>query len=79
MGAVVVFVGQGCHLCEAALEVVRDACGDGFTVVDITGNPDLELAYRTRIPVVEVDGAIAFTYFVDRKALEERLRTATDA
>jgi hypothetical protein len=75
MGAVVVYVGQGCHLCDAALEVVRDVCGDAFAIVDITGDPGLERKYRERIPVVEIDGATAFTYFVHRDAL----RTAIGA
>ena len=66
---VVVYVAQGCHLCDAALEVVRDVCGDAFSVVDITGDPVLERAYRERIPVVEVDGRASFTYFVHPDAL----------
>jgi Glutaredoxin-like domain (DUF836) len=75
MVAVVVYVGQGCHLCDSALEAMRDVCGDGFAIVDITGDPDLERGYRERIPVVEIDGVTAFTYFVQRDAL----RAAIDA
>ena len=73
--AVIVYVGQGCHLCDAALEAVRDVCGDGFSIVDITGEADLERSYRERIPVVEIDGVTTFTYFVQREAL----RTAIGA
>jgi hypothetical protein len=41
--------------------------------VDIGGDPGLEAAYREWIPVVEIDGARAFTYFVDEAALRRRL------
>jgi hypothetical protein len=42
--------------------------------VDITGDPELERRYRARIPVVEVGGKEAFTYFVHPDALRRRLR-----
>jgi hypothetical protein len=42
-------------------------------VVDISGDPALEPRYRERIPVVEIDGRPAFTYFVDADALRRRL------
>jgi hypothetical protein len=45
-----------------------------FEVVDIAGNPDLETRYRELLPVVEIDGVTAFTYFVDADALSARLR-----
>jgi hypothetical protein len=41
--------------------------------VDIGNDPQLEAAYRELIPVVEIDGERAFTYFVDGDALRERL------
>jgi hypothetical protein len=66
---IVVFVAQGCHLCEAALEIVASVCGDAHEVVDITGDTALEAQYRERIPVVEVDGIERFTYFVTPEAL----------
>jgi Glutaredoxin-like domain (DUF836) len=70
----VVFVATGCHLCERALEVVEEVCGrDGFERVEIDGDERLEAAYRTSIPVVEVDGERAFTYFVQPDALRRRL------
>jgi hypothetical protein len=70
---VAVFYAVGCHLCERALEVVQDVCGGDFEPVDIGGDPLLEERYRERIPVVEVDGVEAFTYFVDADALRRRL------
>jgi hypothetical protein len=41
--------------------------------IDITDDPELELRYRQRIPVVEIGGEEAFTYFVHADALRRRL------
>ncbi len=68
-----IFTGYGCHLCDAALEVVAAVCGEDFTTIDITGDAELERAYRESIPVVEIDGVRAFTYFVQPDALRDRL------
>ncbi len=70
---VALFHAAGCHLCERALEVVQEVCGDEFALVDIGGDPVLEERYRDRIPVVEICGEPAFTYFVDADALRRRL------
>jgi hypothetical protein len=53
--------------------VVEDVCGAGFERVEIDGDPDLEAAYRTSIPVVEIDGERAFAYFVHPEELRSRL------
>jgi Glutaredoxin-like domain (DUF836) len=42
-------------------------------VVDIGGVSELEARYRELLPVIELDGEIAFTYFVDADALRARL------
>ena len=44
-------------------------CGSAFESVDIGGEPELEARYRESIPVVEIDGERAFTYFVQPEAL----------
>jgi glutaredoxin len=67
---------SGCSLCERAREVVEDAQAElGFEleVVSIDGEPALEAAYRQHLPVVEIDGERAFTYFVEPQALRERV------
>jgi len=72
-----VYSADGCGLCVAALEHVREAQADlGFEleVVDIGGEPELEARYREDLPVVEVDGERAFVHFVDPDALRARLR-----
>jgi glutaredoxin len=76
MTRVVVYTASGCHLCERALEVVREAQAElGFELqlVDIEGEPALEARYREHLPVVEIDGEHAFTYFVEPNALRMRL------
>ena len=74
--SVTVYHAAGCHLCERALEVVREVCGDAFAAVDVGGDPALESRYREWLPVVEIDGRRAFAYFVDAAALRERLAEA---
>lgn len=79
--SITLYHAHGCHLCDDALAVVEDARRDhDFTlrVVDIGGDPDLEARFRELIPVVEIDGEIAFTYVVDPDALADRL-TGDDA
>jgi hypothetical protein len=53
--------------------VVSEVCGGHYVSVDIGGVPELEAAYRESIPVVEIDGERAFTYFVHAEALRARL------
>ena len=68
---------RDCSLCARALEVVteaRDELGFDLELVDIAGDSELEARYRTLLPVVEIDGEQAFTYFVDPGALRDRLR-----
>jgi len=73
---VTVYHAPDCGLCERALEVVGAAKEDlafELELVDISGTPVLEERYRELLPVVEIDGETAFTYFVDAEALRERL------
>jgi Glutaredoxin-like domain (DUF836) len=44
--------------------------------VDISGDADLEARYREWLPVVEIDGERAFTYFVQPDALRRKLAQA---
>ena len=54
--------------------MVEQVCAGDFERVEITGVPDLEAAYRESIPVVEIDGERAFTFFVQPEALRQRLK-----
>jgi hypothetical protein len=73
---VTLYKAEDCHLCGAALDVIRQAQEEvefDLTVVDIGGDAVLEKRYRTWLPVVEIDGRREFTYEVDPGALRDRL------
>ena len=76
---VVVYHAAGCHLCERALAQVRtlhDELGFELREVAIDGDEELEAAYRELIPVVEINGRQAFTYYVHEAAFRRRLEDA---
>ena len=70
------YVARGCHLCErarAVLEEVRAETPFELREVDITGDEELEARHREWLPVVEIDGEHAFSYFVPADAFRRRL------
>jgi glutaredoxin len=76
---VVVYHAAGCNLCERALAQVRRLQAElGFELreVAIDGDPELEGRYRELIPVVEIGGRQAFTYYVHEDAFRRRLAAA---
>ncbi len=76
MHRVTLYVADGCHLCEDAqtvLEGLRNELAFELQVVRIDGDDELEREYRVLLPVVEIDGARAFTFEVDPVELRERL------
>jgi glutaredoxin len=76
LGRVVLYHAQGCHLCERARTVLEES-GVPFEQVDITGDPELEAAYREWLPVVEIDGERAFVYYIDPTAFRRRIGAQT--
>jgi len=73
---VTLYHAEGCHLCDRAIEVVREAQGRmqfAFELVDIGGIDALEAQYREHLPVIEIDGVRTFTYFVTVDGLLDRL------
>ena len=54
--------------------MVEQVCAGRFELVEIDGDAALEAAYRESIPVVEIDGERAFTFFVQPEALRQRLK-----
>ena len=62
----------GCHLCDDARAVLRRV-GAPFTEIDITTDDALHAAYLERVPVVVLDGAELFEYFVGEAALRAHL------
>jgi glutaredoxin len=68
----VLYHAEGCHLCERARAVLAES-GAAFEEVDITGDPELEAAYREWLPVVEIGGERAFVYYVDEAAFRRKM------
>ncbi len=80
MTADVVLYGRpGCCLCDDARAVLLRAQQRlGFTLRerDIEQDDGLLATYLERIPVVTIDGAEVFEFFVDEARLEEALTSA---
>jgi glutaredoxin len=77
VSVVTLYTKRGCHLCEEALDALREVRRElpfELAVRDIDGEEALHRAYFERIPVVALDGAELFEYFVDPEILRERLR-----
>ena len=77
---VVLYHAPGCHLCErarAVLEGLRTELGFELREVDISGDDELERKYRELHPVVEIDGAQAFVYYVPEDAFRRKLGAQT--
>ncbi|HEY2436916.1 MAG TPA: glutaredoxin family protein [Solirubrobacteraceae bacterium] len=76
MKSVVLYTRPGCCLCQEAREVLeRLRAKHSFALAerDIDQDDGLLRRYLERIPVVEVDGLVAFELFVDEPELERLL------
>ncbi len=66
----------GCHLCDDAREVVERVRAEHpfeLREVDVSLDPELNLVYGERIPVLELDGEELFEFHVEEAVLLERL------
>ena len=61
------------------MRALRDELGFELVEVAIDGDPELEERYRELIPVVDIDGARAFTSYVHEDAFRRRLAAAQSA
>jgi glutaredoxin len=74
--SLVLYGRPGCHLCDdalAVLERVRAERPFDLRTVNIEDDDALLRAYLERIPVVAVDGAEVYDYYVDEQDLRARL------
>lgn len=56
---VTVYSRAGCHLCEAAEQIVAEVCasaGESWLRVDIDADPELVAKFSDQVPVTFVDG-----------------------
>ena len=62
----------GCHLCDEA-RTVLERIGHPFEEVDIESDEVLLARYLERIPVIALDGAELYDFFVNEVELRARL------
>ena len=66
-----------CPLCDeakAVLERVRQRYAFALRVINIEEDAALEAAYGTQIPVVFINGNMAFKYHVNEAELERKMK-----
>lgn len=70
MSKVIVFSRTNCLMCD---EVVAhlEQLGVGFEMTDVSQDPFLEGEYGTRVPVIEVGGAVIFEAGEDLTLISE--------
>jgi len=65
----VLYVREGCHLCEQLLLELSLDLGPGVErvrVVDVDRDPDLAVRFGLRVPVLALDGVVACEGVYDR-------------
>jgi glutaredoxin len=62
--AIVLYTREGCHLCDAAREVI-ERHGIAPRCIDIDSDPALRERFDTCVPVVEIEGRVRFRGRVD--------------
>lgn len=58
----------GCHLCDDAREVVREACSEAgveWAEIDISADADVAETYGEMVPVLVVDGQVVGYWRLD--------------
>jgi hypothetical protein len=67
---------EKCHLCEEAKSVIKKVKMDtdfDFSIIDITLDPDIFEKYKYEIPVININGVIAFKYNVTEAEFRKKL------
>lgn len=61
---------RGCHLCEAAEDMVAaHARAAAVEILDVDADPDLQRLYGLRVPVLTADGTVVLEGRFDEPAL----------
>ena len=70
----VLYVREGCHLCEDAGVLLDEMLGpDGWEAIDIASQDDLLVRYAHRIPVLAIEGEDRLELVISRPDLVEAL------
>ena len=67
---------EGCHLCDAARELVRRVAADTrvrWTEIDVDADPGLRAEFGDLVPVVRVDGKELGYWRIDEAKLRRAL------
>ena len=78
---VTIYSRPGCHLCEEAKEaIVSSGCIDEIVLeeINIDDNAALLKLYKEEIPLVFINGHMAFKYRVDPRDFKRKLRRLAD-
>ncbi len=70
---VIIYTRTGCHLCDDAIELVRQQQVQP-TLIDIDADPQLRERFNVCVPVVEIEGKIRFRGKVDTVLLRRTIR-----
>ncbi len=73
---VIIYSRAGCHLCEEAKQVIENAqCENKYTLeeIDIESDEALLRRYRYDIPVVTINGEVAFRHNVTANEFRRRV------
>ena len=74
MPRAVLYVRDGCHLCEDAGVLLDEMLGpDGWDAIDIASDDDLLVRYAHRIPVLAIDGDDRIELVITRPDVAEAL------
>ncbi len=77
---VVLYSKPGCHLCEVMKGEIERAGLEGRYVlseVDIESDPELEARFALSIPVLEIEGRVAFKGSLTSEAFTKKLQRAS--
>ena len=77
MAIVTLYTRRGCHLCDdakAVLDAVRAEQAFDLSIVDIDSDPAIVARFTNDVPVIAVDGRVAFKHRLTADALLGRLR-----
>ena len=76
MTNITIYSKKGCHLCEVAMQKLREIRQEfpfSLTEIDIENNEELFEKYKYLIPVIEINGKEVFMYKIDENKLKEIL------
>ncbi len=73
-----IFSKENCHLCEDLKKVIKKVNQEipfEISEIDITKDEELFEKYKYEIPVVQIDGLIAFKYRITEEEFRKKLKS----